>query len=188
MSASPPWRGGAIALAMTGGVVGAAFLLISGLQDPDRPMSPDAERLLEEKRAAFLAGSGEVIPTPSPACSPESLVLVGSALDADGSPATEFTSDQDLRLAVAIHNPCTDAVAFQTPSACLAPAFTLHRPDGTAQPGGSMCAQMISDWEVEAGGAQRASFAIGNLPAGAYSAEIPVPGLGRSASMEFVVR
>ncbi len=175
-------RGGLVALAMTGAVVLAAFLLIGGLQDPDRPMAPEAERLLEEKRATFLAEQG----TP-PACGAESLELVGAVLNEKGDPGTEFSADQDLRVAVAIRNPCPTVVRFQTPTACLAPLFRLTRPDGTVQEGGQMCAQMISDWEVEPEGAQRASFAIGNLPPGAYSVEIPVPGLEGSGTASFSV-
>ncbi len=182
MSDDGTTRGGLVALAMTGAVVLAAFLLIGGLQDPDRPMDPGTEQRLEEKRATFLAEKE----TPT-ACGAESLELVGAALNAKGEPGTTFSADQDLRVAVAIRNPCPTVVRFQTPTACLAPTFRLTRPDGTVQEGGQMCAQMISDWEVQPQGAQRASFAIGNLPPGAYSIEIPVPGLDGSGKATFTV-
>lgn len=177
--AGVPWGGGLAALGMTLGVVALAFVGVSGLQDPDRPVPDEVQQLQAHKRQAQLAEG-------APSCGPADLDLVAAVHGPEGE-AASHRPDQDLVVWVAAVNTCSTAVAFTTPSLCLFEGFELATEGAAPRGGGTMCAQAITSWTLEPGEAQRSSYTLGNLDAGAYRVRAPFAATGEVAEVAFEV-
>jgi hypothetical protein len=174
-----PWRGALAAGGMTLGVVALAFVAVSALQDPARPVPPEVKALQERKRA-------EVLATAAPTCGPADLDLVAAVHGPKGA-APAHKPDQDLTVWLAAVNPCATPVTFTTPTLCLFDGFELRRGDEPPRRGGTMCAQAVSTWTVEPGDAARVSFLVGNLPAGDWRVTSAFTATGASTEARFRV-
>lgn len=174
-----PWGGALAAAGMTLAVVALGFVLIGGLQDPDTPMPAESAERLAQKKAELLAAQST--------CSVADVTYAAAVHGPDGE-AEAHAPTHDLTAWVAVINPCSAPVSFTTPTLCLFDGFELLQEGSPPRPGGTMCGQALTEWTLPAGGVERWSYKLGNLPAGEYQVAARFsPGDGR-AKATFTVR
>lgn len=119
-------------------------------------------------------------------CDVEDLVLYADVRARAGQDVP-LTARERLYLGVVIGNPCQVPIRFVSPKVCLTHEFALTGPDGTARPGGLLCAESPREWEIAPTGGETMTFELGTLAAGEYTATVPFTFTDRAATAGFTV-